>query len=234
MAVGDDAVAVERRSGDHQRESQRVVARLPGPHRDLDAEYAILGATLELLGERGYSRLTMDEVAQRAHVGKATIYRRWPSKLPLVIDAVRRPADTQIPVPNTGSLDGDVLALIKTFLTALAEPLGIGLARLLADAAPNPGLRHIVYKELIRARQDSLRVVVERAIERGEVDRDADVDMLLELAAAAVLHRLVVSDEPFDEDFAARVARLLLLGVRPRQPSAEQPEPLLVPDGFER
>ena len=175
-----------------------------------DAVQAILDATLSLLGERGYSRLTMDEIAQRARVGKATIYRRWPSKLPLVLDSVRGVSDEQLTAPDTGSLDTDVLTLLGTFIEALRLPLGQALVRLLADAAPDPELRHVVYDELIR-----LRVILERGIARGEIRPDTDVDLVLELGSAAILHRLIISDEPLDLEYGARVAQMLLTGLRP-------------------
>lgn len=178
-------------------------------------EQSILDATLTLLGERGYSRLTMDEIAQRARVGKATIYRTWPSKLPLVIDSVRGAGDAELGAPDTGSLDGDIFALLENFVEALQSPLGQALVRLLADAAPDPELRHVVYDELIRRRQVTLRVILERAIARHEIHENVDIDMVLELGSAAILHRLIISDEPLDVAYGARVARLLLLGLRP-------------------
>lgn len=179
------------------------------------AERSILDATLFLLGDRGYSRLTMDEIAQRAHVGKARIYRRWPSKLPLVIDAVREASDGELGPPDTGRLDSDIFELLQNFIEALHQPLGLALVRLLADAAPDPGLRHVVYEQLIRRRQEVLRVILERAVARGEIREDVDVDMVLELGSAAILHRLIISDEPLDLEYGKRVARLLLRGLQP-------------------
>jgi AcrR family transcriptional regulator len=182
----------------------------------LDApERAILDSTLLLLGDRGYSRLTIDEIAQRARVGKARIYRRWPSKLPLVIDAVRDVGGSELDPPDTGRLDADVHALLESFIEALQRPLGRALVRLLADAAPDPQLRHVVYDQLIRRRQELLRVILERAIARREIREDTDVDMVLELGSAAILHRLIISDEPLDLAYGTRVARLLLRGLRP-------------------
>ncbi|HLI44156.1 MAG TPA: TetR/AcrR family transcriptional regulator [Acidimicrobiales bacterium] len=182
----------------------------------LDApERAILDSTLLLLGDRGYSRLTIDEIAQRARVGKARIYRRWPSKLPLVIDAVRDVGGSELDPPDTGRLDADVYALLESFIETLQRPLGRALVRLLADAAPDPQLRHVVYDQLIRRRQELLRVILERAIARREIREDTDVDMVLELGSAAILHRLIISDEPLDLAYGTRVARLLLRGLRP-------------------
>ncbi len=181
----------------------------------LPTELAILDTTLQLLGERGYSRLTMDEIAQRARVGKATIYRRWPSKLPLVLDAVRDLSDDELGPPDTGGLDTDIHLLLESFIEALKSPLGRALVRLLADAAPDPQLRHVVYDELIRRRQEQLRVILERAIARREIRDDADVDTVLELGSAAILHRLMFSDEPLDLEYGDRAAQLLLCGLRP-------------------
>jgi len=186
-----------------------------GRPRNPDVDQAIIRVTVELLAERGYSGLTVDEIAQRAHVGKATIYRRWPSKLPLVIEAVRAVGEEQVATPDSGTVQSDVLEVLESFIAALHTPLGRALVRLLADAAPDPSLRHIVYEELILRRQTALRVILERGIAKHELREDADLDLALELGTAALLHRLVVSDRPLDVDYATRVAELLLKGLAP-------------------
>lgn len=186
-----------------------------GRPRDPRTDRAILDATVAVVAERGFARLTVDEVALRAGVGKATIYRRWPSKLPLVIESVCQLSDEKVPVPDSGTLRGDVQALIESFVGALTSPLGQALVRLVSEAATDPQLRHTVHEELIVRRQKALGAILERGIAKGEIRPDADVDLVLEVGTAALLHRLVVSDRPLDLDYASRVVELLLDGLSP-------------------
>ena len=186
-----------------------------GRPRDPAAGRAILDATIDLLAEKGYSCLTIDEVAHRAGVSKATIYRRWHSKLPLVLEAVQDGADSKVPVPNTGTVEGDLLAVVESYVEVLTTPLGVALARLLADAAPDPVLRSAVHEGLVLRRQRALRTILERGVATGEIRADAhdDLDLVLELGSAALLHRLLVSDRPLDKAYAVKIVRVLEHGI---------------------
>jgi hypothetical protein len=133
-----------------------------------------------------------------------------------VIEAVRSAGDEQVVVPDTGSVETDVLEVLARFVAALKTPLGMALVRLLSEAAPDPSLRHIVFEELIVRRQNALRVILDRGLAKGELRVDADVDVALELGTAALLHRLVVSERPLDLDYVTGVADLLLRGLAPR------------------
>lgn len=186
-----------------------------GRPRDPSAGRSILDATIALLAKKGYSCLTIDEVAHEAGVSKATIYRRWPSKLPLVLDAVRELTDAHVPTPDTGSVEGDLVAVVERYVEVLNTPLGVALARLLADAAPDPQLRRAVHDGLVVRRQRALRAILERGVASGEIRPDAvgDLDLVLELGTAALLHRLLVSDQPLDRAYALHVVRLLEHGI---------------------
>jgi len=188
-----------------------------GRPRDPAAGHAIVETTITLLAKRGYSCLTIDEIAHEAGVSKATIYRRWPSKLPLVLDAVRELTDERVPTPNTGTVEGDLVAVLDSYVTVLNTPLGVALARLLADAASCPQLRHAVHTGLVVRRQLALRTILERGVTTGEVRPDAaeQLDLVLELGTAALFHRLLVSDRPLDTEFAFQVVRLLQFGIGP-------------------
>jgi AcrR family transcriptional regulator len=112
-----------------------------GRPRDPLVDESILAATLELLGEAGYARLTMEQVAARARVGKASVYLRWPSKLALVAEAIRRGRPDLVPeVPDSGSLAGDM----AVFLAGLVRPRDAGaraLSAVTGEAASNPEVR---------------------------------------------------------------------------------------------
>lgn len=148
-----------------------------GRLRDPEVDAAILAAAMDLLAEIGYARLTMDQIAARARVGKASVYLRWPNKVALVAEAIQHRAAVVPDVPDTGSLGEDM----RTFLRALlrgksaAQP---AVAAVSGEIASNPELakawRHGVAGTLLAC----LRQIVERATARGELPAASDVELL--------------------------------------------------------
>jgi AcrR family transcriptional regulator len=175
----------------------------------------ILTATLDLVAEVGIAALTVDAVAARAGVGKATIYRRWSSKEALMLDAwascVRPPE-----VPDTGSLADDLRALLGRFDSPLQDrdlqrvfPQMIAAARVKPEVADQ-------YREFIAQRRIPMRTVLERAAARGEIDGAADLGVVHDLLVAPLLYRWLISDEPIDAEVIDGVIALVLDAVRPR------------------
>jgi AcrR family transcriptional regulator len=179
-----------------------------GRPRSEEAHRAILDATLSLLVEVGYSGLTVEGVASRAGVGKATIYRRWASKEELVLDALKTAPPT-IPTPNTGSVRGDLVA----WATALAKRF--------RDAPANDVLPHLieaaVFDDRVReslsvylhGRQDTVRTILERGVERGELAA-ADVELMIDVLIAPFLYRRLMTGAPITTSFAKRLADFVL------------------------
>ena len=136
-----------------------------GRPRDPGVDESILSATLRLLGEVGYARMTMEQVAARAGVGKASLYLRWPSKVALVADAIQRLRPDLVPaVPDTGTLPGDM----RAFLRELMRHRGTAAAALSAvvgEAASNPEMREAFRRGVVPALQDSVRLIVQRAVD---------------------------------------------------------------------
>ena len=167
--------------------------RTPGRPRSEASHQAIIQATLELLVEGGYRSLTMEAVRARAGVGKATIYRRWSSKEELVRDAIVFMHDDFV-APDTGSLRGDYEGLAARVI-ASAERAGAAtfMPRLLGDAANDPELHAIFYEHLVEPRRTQLRGVLERAVERGELRGDLDLELVMDHFAGPIVYRLVIS-----------------------------------------
>src|SRR5918911_4826049 len=139
-----------------------------GRPRDPGVDVAIRAATVDLLGEIGYARLTMDEVAARAGVSKASLYLRWPNKVALVADALQQRARAVPQAPNTGALSTDM----RTFLAALLRARGAAsraLSAVSGEIASNPELRTAWRRGLAGALTGSLRTIVSRAVDRGEL-----------------------------------------------------------------
>jgi AcrR family transcriptional regulator len=172
----------------------------------------ILQATLEILAEIGYERMTTDMVATRARASKATLYRRWPSKAELVTEAVGLLGYEIDAIPtDTGSLIGD-LAEIRRIN---GGPPPTGDLRIMAGVLSMlPGdseLAAVVRRRVVLPRTENLNIVLRRAQARGEIAADRDVDMLATVVLAMMTYRLVVTGEPIDQTFISSVLNEILL-----------------------
>jgi AcrR family transcriptional regulator len=167
--------------------------RRPGRPRSAEADQAIVAATLELLLEEGYRGLRMEAVVARSGVGKATLYRRFASKAELVASVVRR-LNQGIAAPDTGSLLGDWETLAGAVLAAAqTTQSAVFLPRLLAESAGDPELHRIFYENLVQPRRTALREVLERAVERGELRADIDLELVIDVLTGPVIYRLLLS-----------------------------------------
>lgn len=166
-------------------------APLRGRPRSAHAHRAILDATLRLLAEVGYEKLAVGEVAAVADVGKATIYRRWPSKAPLVIEAF-----SQLPAlvtPDTGNLLEDLTALLRSFARILeTTPLPRVLPILAAECMHDPELSKL-FMPMSNARRQPLLDVLRRAIARHELPRDLDIEAAADLIVGPIMTRVCFS-----------------------------------------
>jgi AcrR family transcriptional regulator len=196
----------------------------PASRRSARAHAAILTATTDLLAEGGYGALTIEGVAARAGVGKATIYRWWPTKAALVIEAV----SLALPMPtqtDTGDLRHDLLIAVRRVVHAFARtPTGAVIPALAADVMSDPQLAELFRNQLIRPRRSAVVEVLRRAAARGELPPDVDIDVLLDVYAGAVFYRVLVSGEPVTDRLAEQLVGLLLDGQLPVKPHLDDPE----------
>ncbi len=192
-----------------------------GCSRGAARENAILTAALELLAETGYDRMSMDAVAARARASKATIYRRWTGKRELVLDAIRSRAPSQVSPPDTGSLRGDIVATLRV----VAEGIGVQDVALVAGvlrATRNaPELADCMRSSVIEGKRHIGQTIVERAIDRGELELDADREILHEVAPALMFFRMLVLDLDVDEGFLTHIADDVLIPLLARSGGAE-------------
>lgn len=171
----------------------------------------VLAAAVWALSTRGYAELSMEEVADRAGVNKTTVYRRWPTKGELVGAAVRAVADQQEPLPDTGSLREDLVALVAQMLAFVAKPEGKAIARLITTERGDPHIDRLgrALKEESYQRRGLL---VERAKARGELPADADARLLLEAVLSPLVSRVVRFDEHVDDETIAALVDLVVTG----------------------
>jgi AcrR family transcriptional regulator len=180
---------------------------------DPDRDRAILDATVELLSEVGYDRMTVDQIAKRARASKATIYRRWAGKPELVVDVICRRFDTDAPPgQDTGSLRGDLASVFRGLCEAVERKhaLVIGLSStLVSDQEPARTLRtHMPARNL-----GDVDALLERAVERGELAGPVDAGRLFGVAEALVWHRMIFTGPEFDEGFVAESVDGVLMPV---------------------
>ncbi len=193
-------------------------ARGPGRPRSEKAQKAILAAAIELLLEHGLHAMSMDAVAERAGVSKATIYRWWPSKELLALDALA--TEWQLIAPeatrDTGSLRGDLLARLRPWLRLLRDkPYGRVVAGLVATAQADAEFAELYLERFVRPRRDAMRPILLRAIDRGEIPRNVDLEIALDLIYGPIYHRMLHGHAPLDERFARNVVDTILAGIAP-------------------
>jgi AcrR family transcriptional regulator len=182
-----------------------------GRPRDPRVHEAILRATAELLGEGGYAKLTIDGVAQRAAVTRQSIYRRWPTKLELVAELLREVSENA-PLPDTGSLRGDLLELYRLYARNLLTPGGPIIPALVAESMHDTELASIIDRYTEQRRALAMQVF-ERAIERGEMPATFDPGLLIDMVSAFFWYRKLLRRRPIRADQAALFVDVLLEGI---------------------
>ena len=188
-----------------------------GRPRSDEAKRAILKTTEQLLEARGFEALTMEEVAQVAGVGKATIYRRWPTKGLLAFEAFGAAFLAQQPPPDTGTLRGDLLAALRAWIRTVNETVaGRTIAGLVAEVQRDPALGEAWRERFVAPVRAQHRMLVARGIERGEVSPRADPEVILDLVFGPAYHRLLQSHLPLDDHFAQAVVDIIISGAGAR------------------
>ena len=198
----------------------------PGRKRDATRDPAILDAAIEVLAETGYDGMTIDMVAARAKAGKATLYRRWASKSELVIDAVAclKNADIDMDaLPDTGTLRGDLVAMIKPHSIEDAERKLQVMGGLVSMLSRHPELADAVRTAVVDPRVRVNRFLLRRAIDRGEIRPDCDVETLALVSASMAAHRVLILRKPVDRRFLISVIDGVLLPAVGLAPATTEP-----------
>lgn len=167
---------------------------------------------VELLAEHGFSGLTVDAVAAQAHVGKATIYRRWDTKEALVLAAISA-RGVAPDLPDTGTLQEDLRVLYGSIADDMQhEAAGRLLPALAAEAAVNPDMRSRL-RAFVKARRVPTKVALRRGIERGELPADTDLDLLIDLLVGPLFYRVVFTGQRITPKVVERSIDIVLRGV---------------------
>ncbi len=169
-------------------------------------EQAILDAALSLLMEVGYDRLSMDALAERAHAGKATIYRRWSGKAEVVAEAVRRRKCDDFAAPaDTGSLRGDLLAALDHSVEAFTDEDAALIVGLVSAMQHDTELAELIRRQMTEGKEEVFDVIVERAVRRGELRSAASATVANEVTSALFFNRVAMHGDAVDEAFVVHV-----------------------------
>ena len=172
---------------------------------------AIIAAFFAELGKRGYGGLTMDRVAERARVGKAALYRRWPSKKEMLIDLVGQFATKAVLPPDTGSLRGDIQAITHDATAVLANPLVRSVIQsLVTEARRSPDLAAVLAERFINPRREAGAQMLRRAVDRGEVRPDSDLELAQDIIGGPLYLRGVILGEEFPPGYSERLTDAVL------------------------
>jgi AcrR family transcriptional regulator len=183
--------------------SEATISRVGRP-RNPHADEAILSAAVDLLIEEGFARLSIEGVAARAGVGKATVYRRWENKTALVVDAIKERLVSSIDIPDSGDFQADIEAVLTQILVRLGGMEGQVWRAVVGELVKNEELARVFRHGLMAAGRAEMRSRLEAAMRRGEVPH-GDVELLSDVGVAILHYRALVSGEPLDADLPRRI-----------------------------
>ena len=167
-----------------------------GPHRDPEAQQRILDATRELICERGPNQVSINEIASAANVGKQTIYRWWPSKAAVVVDALEQMIKAANPPPTTGSAYGDIQTQMRRVAQSLASPTGAIIRELVAESQGDPDVAEMFRAGFFTERRSRAAAVIQAGIDSGELSSAIDVETSVDILYAPMWLRLLIGHQP--------------------------------------
>lgn len=191
-----------------------IMSEMVRPHtgraRNEAARRAILDAALELVAQDERTVVSVDAIAARAGVGKQTMYRWWPSKYAVLLEAISEKARLEVPVPETGRLDEDLRQfLIRSFRSAREPGTGAVLRTIMSEAQHNAEAMRLL-REFTEGRRAALRRILANGRDRGELRKDADLEMVVDQAYGVLWYRILVGHAPLSRPAAGRLADALI------------------------
>jgi len=195
--------------------------RPPGRPRSENVRQAILRSTLKLLRKTGFEQLSIEAIAAEAGAGKATVYRWWPSKGALVVDAFALSTEAELHFPDSGSVYRDMALQMNRFLGVLRSPRGCIVRAILGAGQSDRNLLEEFRTRLLRPRRQEAYETLRRGIERGELPRNLDLDLVLDTLYGAMYMRFLIRHDELSEDYVNHVCRMVLEGAA-RQASARR------------
>jgi AcrR family transcriptional regulator len=218
FGVSDTRVSLPVMTLDTQAQEEQQVRRGRGRPRDPKTDERIIGAAAELLRMRGFERMTVDDVAAEAGVGKATVYRRWPSKDDLAVAAMERLYTVEIPDVDTGSLRGDVTESYRSVLMFVGTPEGAAYLKMSITESVRDERIAALYRRATERAEESARRMYLRAMDRGEIRKDVDLDAVVQWLGGLLAVR-AITNRPFPSiDDLPELVEMTLRGIVVQDP----------------
>jgi AcrR family transcriptional regulator len=187
-----------------------------GRPRSEESEEAILAATIELLSEKLLRDISMEEIARKAGVGKATIYKWWPNKAYVALDAFLKKTNRMIPTPDTGSFRMDILDQLRSLMVFYTSPAGHILGQFVAESQNDKEFASLLRERFIKPRRETAAIIFDRAVERGEIDQNLNRELVLDLIYGPAIYRMIVGHGPLEDKLADEMVSILFGGLEKR------------------
>jgi AcrR family transcriptional regulator len=184
-----------------------------GRQRSEESEGAILTATLQLLMEKPLRDITIEEIARIAGVGKATIYKWWPSKAYVALDAFLRKMNRMVRTPDTGSAERDFKEQLQSLIAFYASPTGRIFGQFIAEGQSDREFASLFRQRFLKPRREAVGVIFDRGVARGEINRNLDRELVLDLIYGPAIFRLMVEHAPLDSEVAEVMITTLFRGL---------------------
>jgi AcrR family transcriptional regulator len=198
-------------------EQARSAPRAPGRPRSEHARAAILRAAIELLQSNGFSAMSVDAIAARAGVGKATIYRWWPNKAAVVMDAFLADTAPGMPFPDTGSTREDLRRQMRSVIRLFNTPaVGGPFVALIGESQHDPALAAALRERFVASRRAAAKEVLRRGVERGELRPDLDLEVAMDALYGPLYYRLLVSGQRLTPRYADLLLDQIYPALTPR------------------
>jgi AcrR family transcriptional regulator len=192
--------------------------------RNAQSHEAVLRAAERLLQAKGYTSISVDQIAAEAGVGKATIYRWWSSKASVFMELYTVLADSMMHPVDTGSLEGDLRWLVRGAFKLFRESVaGIALAGFVAEGQSNPEVARILRQEFALQRRKRNMLILQRAIGRGEVSPETPLEAVSDVITGAVYYAILIGDYPITDERADQIVQTVVAGIRSSSAAAGAP-----------
>lgn len=185
-----------------------------GRPRNVETQNSILSASYDLLLENGFGAVTVEKIADRAKVSKATIYKWWPNKAAVVMDGFLSTAAARLPVPDTGSVLDDILVHATNLARFLTSREGTIITELLGEGQFDSGLAEAYRTRYFQPRRLEARRLMEQGVQRGELKKNLDIGLSTDLIYGPIFYRLLVTGEKLDDSYVQHLVNNVFEGIR--------------------
>jgi AcrR family transcriptional regulator len=193
-----------------------------GRPRSEESEEAILEAAIQLLSEKPLRDISIEEIARKAGVGKATIYKWWPSKAYVALDAFLRKTNRMVPTPDTGSVRRDILEQLRSLMVFYMSPAGHMLGQFIAESQTDKEFASLFRERFIKPMREAVEIIFDRGVERGEIDQNLNRELVLDLIHSLAIYRLIARHTSLEDKLADEMVSILFGGLENRCPERSE------------